>query len=75
MDWSTASAEGAKLTGKAHGAERGERGMWGNDSATGDPGLRDRERGSARVKKTGIDGSAPLGSERERRARARENCR
>jgi hypothetical protein len=41
---STASAEGAKLTGQAHGAEREERGTWGNGSATSDPGPRDRER-------------------------------
>jgi hypothetical protein len=53
--WSTASAEGAELTGQAHGAEREERGAWGNGSATGDPGPRDRERGSARVKETDAD--------------------
>jgi hypothetical protein len=41
---STASAEGAKLTGQAHGTEREERGAQGNGSATGDPGPRDRER-------------------------------
>jgi hypothetical protein len=46
--WSMASTEGAELTGQAHDAEREERGAWGNDSATGDPGPRDRERGSAR---------------------------
>jgi hypothetical protein len=60
------SAEGAELTGQAHDAEREERGARGNDSATGDPGPRDRERGSARVKETSVDRSAPLGSERER---------
>jgi hypothetical protein len=38
----------------------------GNGSVTGEPGPRDRERGSARVKKTGADRSAQLGSERER---------
>jgi hypothetical protein len=63
---STVSAEGAELKGQAHGAERGERGVRGNGSATGNPGPRDRERGSARVKKTGADRSAPLGSEQER---------
>jgi hypothetical protein len=63
---STASTEGAELTGQAHGAEREERCARGNDSATGDPGPRDRERGSARVKKTSTDRSAPLGRERER---------
>jgi hypothetical protein len=41
---STASVEGAELTGQAHGAERKERGIWGNDSATVDPSPRDRER-------------------------------
>jgi hypothetical protein len=38
------SAEGAERTGQAHDAEREERGMHGNGSATGDPGPRDRER-------------------------------
>jgi hypothetical protein len=41
---STASAEGAELTGLAHGAEREETGARGNNSATSDPGPRDRER-------------------------------
>jgi hypothetical protein len=73
---STASAEGAELTGLAHGTEREKRDARGNDSTNGDPGPRDRERGSARVKETGANRSAPLGSEREREgARARENCR
>jgi hypothetical protein len=63
---STASAEGAELTGQAHGEEREEWGARGNDSMTGDSGPRDRERGSARGRKTGTDRSAPLGSERER---------
>jgi hypothetical protein len=44
---STASAEGAELTGRVHGAERGEWGMRGNGSATGGPGPRDREREGA----------------------------
>jgi hypothetical protein len=48
---SMASAEGAELTGRVHGAERGERGVRGNDSATGGPGPRDRERVSARGRK------------------------
>jgi hypothetical protein len=38
----------------------------GNDSATGGPGPRDRERESERVKETGVDRLAPLGSERGR---------
>jgi hypothetical protein len=42
--WSTASAGRANLTGKVHSAEREERGAQGNDSATGEPGPRDRER-------------------------------
>jgi hypothetical protein len=72
---STASAEGAELIGQAHGTEREEWGARGNGSATGDPGPQDRERRSARAKKTGANRLAPLGSERERgRARARENC-
>jgi hypothetical protein len=37
-----------------------------NGSTASEPGPRDRERGSARVKKTGADRLAPLGSERER---------
>jgi hypothetical protein len=41
---------GAELTGQAHDAEREERGAWGNDSATGDLGSRDREGGSERAK-------------------------
>jgi hypothetical protein len=63
---STASVEGAELTGQAHGVERDERGVRGNGSATGDLGLRDRERGSSRGRKIGADRSAPLGSERGR---------
>jgi hypothetical protein len=63
--WSTASAEKAELTGQAHGAEREERGVRGNGSATGDLGPQDRERERA-GKKTGAGRSAPLGSERER---------
>jgi hypothetical protein len=48
---STASAEGAELTCRVHGAKRGERGVRGNGSTTGGPGPRDRERGSARGRK------------------------
>jgi hypothetical protein len=50
---SMTSVEGAELTGRVHDTERGERGVRGNGSATGGPGLRDRETG-------------PLGSERGR---------
>jgi hypothetical protein len=60
------SAEGAELTGRVHGAERGERIAQGNGSATGGPGPQDTERGSVRVKKTGTDKLAPASSERER---------
>jgi hypothetical protein len=63
---STTSVEGVELTGQAHGTEREERGARGNGSATGDPGPRDRERGSERAKETGADGMAPASSERER---------
>jgi hypothetical protein len=45
--------------------EREERGAWGNDSATGEPGPRGREEKRA-GEETGADRSAPLGSERER---------
>jgi hypothetical protein len=37
MRWSTASAERAELTWQAHSAEREEKGVRGNGSATGDP--------------------------------------
>jgi hypothetical protein len=50
MRRSTVSVEGAEPTGQAHGVEREERGVRGNGSATGDPGPRDRERGSERAK-------------------------
>jgi hypothetical protein len=63
--WSTANAVGAELTRQAHGADREERGVWGNGSTTGGPSPRDRER--ERVgKKTGTNRLAPLGSERGR---------
>jgi hypothetical protein len=41
---STANADGAELTGQAHGAEREERGARGNGSVNGDLGPRDRDR-------------------------------
>jgi hypothetical protein len=64
---STASAEGAELTGQAHDTEREERGARGNGSTTGDPGPRYRERGGANGRrKLARDRLAPLGSERER---------
>jgi hypothetical protein len=65
--------ERAELTRLAHDAEREKRDTRGNDSTTGDPGPRDRERGSERAKETGADRLAPLSSEREREgARERE---
>jgi hypothetical protein len=45
---SMASAEGAELTGQAHGAEREERGTQGNNSVTGHLGPRDRVSEGAR---------------------------
>jgi hypothetical protein len=72
---STASAEGAKLTGRVHGAESGERGVRGNDSMTGGPGPRDRERGSARGRKLALTSWPHWAASKGGRARARENCR
>jgi hypothetical protein len=72
---STASAEGAELTGQAHDAEREERGARGNGSEAGDPGPRDKERARARggEKLAPTDRPHWVASERGR-ARARENC-
>jgi hypothetical protein len=62
---STASVEGAELTGQANGAEREEKGCAGQQLGDWRSGpVRQRE--SARGRKTGADRSAPLGSERER---------
>jgi hypothetical protein len=55
---------GTDRAGPRHRERR--KGRSGNGSATGDPGPRDRERGSTWLKKTGTDWSAPLGRERER---------
>jgi hypothetical protein len=63
---STARAGKAELTRQAHDAERKKGDARGQRLDTGEPGPRDRERGSALVKKTGADRLAPLGSERER---------
>jgi hypothetical protein len=61
------SGEGGMDKASPQRRER-KKGVWGNGSAAGDPGPRDRERerGSARVKKTGADRLAPAGRERER---------
>jgi hypothetical protein len=73
---STASAEGAELTGRVHGAERGERGVRGNGSATGGPGPRDREReGAHGRRKLAPTGWPHLAASERGRARARENYR
>jgi hypothetical protein len=71
---STTSAEGAELIGPAHDVETEERGTWGNGSATGDPGPRDRERERGRRKLAPTDRPHWAASERGR-ARARENYR
>jgi hypothetical protein len=62
---SAACVRKTKLTGLAHGVER-EKGAHGsNDSALANQAcVRERER--ERAKETGVDRSAPLGSERER---------
>jgi hypothetical protein len=71
---STAGAGRAELTGRVHGAEKEKRDTRGNDSATGEPGPRGREREEKRTgEETGADRSDPVGSEREREgARERE---
>jgi hypothetical protein len=71
---STASVEGAKLTRQAHGAEREERGARGNDSATGDPGPQDRERGSARGEENLHRQVGPTGQRAREGGRARESA-
>ena len=63
MRRSMATRGEAELTGLAHDAEREKRDARGNDSTTGDLGLRDRERERARAKETGADRAAPLGRE------------
>jgi hypothetical protein len=64
MRWSTTSAGRAKLTGRVHSAEREKRDARGNDSAPGEPGPRDRERGGMRAgEATGADRSTPAGRE------------
>jgi hypothetical protein len=54
-------AERAELTRLAHDAEGEERDARGNGSTTGDPGPRDRERGSVRAKETRADRLVPPG--------------
>ena len=65
MRRSTAGAGKAELTRQAHGAEREKGTRGGNGSALANRARR-IERGSAWVKKTGVDRLAPLSSERER---------
>jgi hypothetical protein len=73
MRRSTASAEGAELTGRVHGAKRGERGVRGNGSVTSERGPRDRERGSVRGRKLAPTGWPHWAASEGGRARAREN--
>jgi hypothetical protein len=68
---SAASTEGAELTGRVHGAEREERGMRGNDSATGGPGPRDREREGARGEENWRRQAGPTGQRAREGGRAR----
>jgi hypothetical protein len=70
---STVSAEGAELTGQAHGTERERRkGVRGATArrlairARETERERERERERAGGRKTGADRSAPLGNERKR---------
>jgi hypothetical protein len=56
-----ASVEGAELTGRVHDAERGERGVRGNGSATGGPGPRDKEREGARGEENWRRQAGPTG--------------
>jgi hypothetical protein len=71
---STASAEGAELTGQAHGAEIEKKGTRGNGLATGNPGPRDRERARGQRKLAPTDRPYWAASEGGM-ACARENCR
>jgi hypothetical protein len=74
--WSTTIAEGAKLIGQGHGAEREERGARGNGSVTGDPGPRGREkRGARRRRKPAPTGWPHWAASERGRARGRERCR
>jgi hypothetical protein len=72
---STASAGRADLTGRVHGTEREERGARGNDSATGEPGPRGRERRGAQAKKLVPIGWPHWAASERGRARGRESCR
>jgi hypothetical protein len=63
--WSTTSAEGAELTRQAHDAKREKGTLGGNGSALANR-ARDTEREGERVKETGANRLAPLGSERAR---------
>jgi hypothetical protein len=75
---SMASTEGAELTGRVHNAERGERGVRGNDLTTRGPGPRDRERereGERGRRKLAPTGWPHWAANERGRARARENCR
>jgi hypothetical protein len=73
---STASAEGAKLTGRVHDAERGEGGAGQRlgDWRIGPARQREREEACGRRKLAPTNRPHRAASERGR-ARARENCR
>jgi hypothetical protein len=74
---STTSAEGAELTGQAHGAEREEKGCAGQrlgDWRSGPTRQREREGARGGEKRAPTDRPHWAASERGR-ARARENCR
>jgi hypothetical protein len=62
---------GGRTDRQAHGTEREERGMRGNSSATGGPGPRDRERGSARGRKLAPTGWPHWAASEGGRARGR----
>jgi hypothetical protein len=69
---STAGSGKAERTRLAHGAEREKRDAWGNGSATGDLGPRDREREGERAGegKLALIGGARLLGREGARARA-----
>jgi hypothetical protein len=70
---STAGTGKADLTRQAHGAEREKGTRGGNDSALANQAHETERERAGEV--TGTDRLGPLGSERERGARASENCR
>jgi hypothetical protein len=51
------------MIGRVHGAERGERGVWGNGLATDVPGPRDREREGAHGEENWHRQAGPTGQQ------------